>query len=49
MIEYYCSKCEKVVSPVQGEFKHPHLGMKSCLKCPDCGTMVYAREKTSEI
>jgi len=41
---YYCSKCQKEVMPTQGQFQHPHLGMKSCYVCPQCKGMVYLKD-----
>ncbi len=41
--EYYCNKCQKTVTPINGQFKHPDLGWKSCLVCPVCYVHVTPR------
>ncbi len=47
---YYCPKCQKDVLPTQGEFQHPHLGIRLCYVCPHCGGMVYPKDdKTKEV
>ena len=45
MFEYVCPKCDKVVLPAWDTFEHPHLGLRPCYVCPDCGTMVYLRDE----
>jgi len=45
---YYCIKCKKrVMAVIPGEFRHPHLGIKSCYVCL-CGGMVCKVESLIE-
>jgi hypothetical protein len=37
---YYCLNCRQVVSPIQGNFRHPHLGIQPGQICFKCGLPV---------
>ena len=50
MVEkYYCGQCKAFVSPVMGEFEHPHLGWRATYVCPTCNHMVYLKVKDEVI
>lgn len=48
-MEHYCRKCQQVVTPIKGQFKHPHMGWKSCLVCPVCHGLVIPRGKDEKV
>ena len=45
MERYYCLKEKKFVLTRLDMFKHPHMGMKSCYVCRECGSMVFPEEE----
>ncbi len=44
-VGYWCDFDKKFVLSIRDMFLHPHLGMKSCFVCRECGHMVYPKEK----
>ncbi len=45
----YCGKCKTFPHPMLGTFPHPDLGVKQCLRCPYCGSMVYPKDDKLEV
>ncbi len=42
---FYCPKDDKFISPIRGEFLHPHHGRCTCYVCPKCGGKVFLKKQ----
>lgn len=44
-LEYWCWKCDKPVTPIEGRFPHPDGIFYTGLGCPYCRNLVYVKDK----